>query len=384
MEPPELSADGLLLRVWRAEDVEDVHRACQDPDIRRWTGVPSPYRPEHAAGFVTAIAPNAWAEGSGAPFAVCEATTGTLVGSCGLISIDRSGRWAEVGYWTAPWARGRGVAVRATRTVARWAFEVLGVRRIVWQAEVGNQASRLVALRAGFVLDGRMRLAEPHPLGGSDGWIGSLLPADLDRPVDEERWGSRSLAARRATVFGAEQPVLATRAGASTLRPLADRDLDAIVLTCRDPETIRWTGVPDPYERSQAERFLRDFARPAWARGTGAYFAIADARDEYVGSIDLRISPADPLLADLGFMTAPHARGRGYLPAALAALCEWGFPVLGLARIEWRAYVGNDASRRAVEKAGFVFEGTARGAVTHRGKRADAWVGARLAEDGPA
>jgi RimJ/RimL family protein N-acetyltransferase len=267
MEPPELMADGLVLRGWRPDDIPDVHRACQDPDIQRWTSVPSPYRPEHAAGFVTGIAPKAWEDATGAPFAVSERATGELLGSCGLVSIDRSGRWAEIGYWTAPWARGRGVAVRATRAVARWAFEMLGVRRIVWQAEVGNHASRLVALRAGCAVDGRLRLAEPHAAGTSDGWVGSLLPADL-------------------------------------------------------------------------------------------------------------VSRADPLIGDVGFLVAPWARGRGYAPAALVALCEWGFKALGLARIEWRARVGNEASWRAAEKAGFAYEGTARAALNFRGQRVDAWVGA--------
>lgn len=80
-------------------------------------------------------------------------------------------------------------------------------------------------------------------------------------------------------------------------------------------------------------------------------------------------------------MTAPVARGRGYLSAALVALSAWGFSTLGLARIEWKANVGNTASRRAAEKAGFLVEGTARGGVQHRGERVDVWVGALLAKE---
>ena len=47
-------------------------------------------------------------------------------------------------------------------------------------------------------------------------------------------------------------------------------------------------------------------------------------------------------------------------------------------------YVGNDASRRAAENAGFVFEGTASGGLSYRGQRRDAWVGALLREEGTA
>lgn len=80
-------------------------------------------------------------------------------------------------------------------------------------------------------------------------------------------------------------------------------------------------------------------------------------------------------------MTAPAARGRGYMPAALAALSAWGFTTLGLARIEWKAHVGNTASRRVAEKAGFAFEGTARGGLQHRGERVDVWMAALLPKD---
>ncbi|MEV0805233.1 GNAT family N-acetyltransferase [Micromonospora sp. NPDC050200] len=382
MEPVEITEDGLLLRPWRATDADAVHRACQDPDIQRWTTVPRPYLPERAHAFVTEITPAAWAEGTGAPFAVCDADTGELLGSCGLVSIDRALDSAEIGYWTAPWARGRGVTVRATRAVARWAFDALKLRRLIWQAEVGNHASRLVALRAGFQVSGELRLAHPTEGGRPAGWIGSLLPGEVPAPGEPGPAGPDTLDARRAAVFGRPQPVLfaATTGTELRLRPMAERDLDAIVATCQDPDTIRWTTVPHPYRREHAEGFLRDFADAAWARGTGAYYTVADADDRYVASVDLRLGP-DPLNGNVGFMTAPHARGRGYLPAAVGALAAWGFTTLGLARIEWLALVGNTASRRVAEKAGFSFEGTARGRLVTRDGRGDAWVAALLAED---
>ncbi|MEV1146242.1 GNAT family N-acetyltransferase [Micromonospora sp. NPDC049799] len=378
MEPVEIIEDGVLLRPWRATDAEAVLRACQDPDIQRWTTVPRPYLPEHAHGFVTDISGQAWARGTGAPFAVCDPATGDLLGSCGLVTIDAGTGSGEIGYWTAPWARGRNVTVRAARAVARWAFDTLKLRQLIWRAEVGNHASRLVALRTGFRVEGRLRL----PDSGRDGWIGSLLPGEVPGPGEVGPAGPGTLDARRAAVLGRPQPTLfaTTADGELRLRPLEERDLDDVVIACRDPETIRWTTVPDPYDHADAEWYLA-YGRGAWAAGSSACFAVADPDDRFAGTIDLRLHPTDPLLADVGFFTAPWARGRGYLPAALGALTTWGFATLGLTRVEWRANVGNTASRRAAEKAGFTVEGTARGALTHRGTRVDAWIGGLLAED---
>ncbi len=360
---PEINDQGLILRPWRSEDAEAVYRACQDPAIQRWTRVPSPYLPEHARYFVTQHSAAAWREGTGATFAVTDPDTGELLASCGLVTIDRVLASAEVGYWTAPWARGRRVATRATRAVSRWAFESLGLRRVVWQAEVGNHASRLVALRAGFRVAGYLRMAED----GKDGWVGALLPGDPMDPVIDER------TERLARVFGAAQPVLPMKNGLR-LRPPEVRDLDAIVAACRDPESVRWTTVPDPYERAHAAEFV-DAAPAKWARGEGMCCAIADPAGAWSGSIELTVSAQDSRVAEVGFLAAPWVRGRGYTPAAVTALCDWGFASLGLARVVWRAQVGNVASRRVAEKAGFTIEGTQRAALAYRGERKDAWVG---------
>jgi len=383
MEPVELRENGLLLRPWSPDDAEAVFRACQDPLIQHWTSLPRPYLLDHAAQFVTTQAPQAWHAGTGAPFAVVDPGTGELLGACGLTDIDRARGDAEIGYWTAPSGRDRGVATGAARAVARFGLAVLGLQRVQWRARVGNHASRLVAARIGVRFEGLLRAGMGHGETRYDGWIGALLPGDL-RDADAPDDPALARATSRCRVFAATQPTLesVTRDGqAVRLRPLRSDDAPACVQACQDPLSVRYTTVPHPYDEKQAEAFIHTFAPSMWARGTEAVFAVADADDALVGTMALRL-PGDELYTptgDVGYLIGPWARGRGYASAALQALCDWGFANLALRRIEWQAYVGNTASRATAERAGFLVEGELRQALPHRGTFEDSWIGSRIA-----
>jgi RimJ/RimL family protein N-acetyltransferase len=210
LEGVEIREGGLRLRPWTELDVDAVFEACQDPDIQRWTQVPTPYLREHAVGYVARSA-QGLAEGSAAHLAVVDAGTDRVLGACGL--MRREAGVGEIGYWTAPWARGRGVATAATRALCRWALGTLGLRRLQWRAEVGNHASRLVAARVGFRDEGLARQSLRHRDAYVDGWTAALLRGELL----EEGQGPGSRATRRCKVFGGAQPTLpfTTRDGAA-------------------------------------------------------------------------------------------------------------------------------------------------------------------------
>lgn len=176
MDPVELSNDRLLLRLPTATDVDEIARACQDPELQRWIPVPVPYLREHAVEWV-ADATASWAEDRELRWVIVEpAGGGTPVGAIGLHPRDATMR--EVGYWTAPWARGRGVMTDAVRLVCDWGFGGLGLARIEWWANVGNHGSRRVAEKAGFTMEGTCRSRLLHRSERVDGWVGGLLPGD--------------------------------------------------------------------------------------------------------------------------------------------------------------------------------------------------------------
>jgi RimJ/RimL family protein N-acetyltransferase len=176
--PGALETERLLLRPPRPEDVPAIFEACQDPEIQRWTVIPSPYHRQDAEFFVTGLATQGWADGTAATWCVFEKATGALVGTQAL-SRRGPGR-SEIGYWTAAAARGRGLALEAVRAVCRWGFAERGLRRIEWTAYLGNEPSRALALKAGFTMEGTLRSYAEQRGEFRDVWMGSLLAGDLE------------------------------------------------------------------------------------------------------------------------------------------------------------------------------------------------------------
>ena len=151
MQPFELTAGELLLRPWREDDADAVAAAFQDPLLQRWNETGSSARDDVAALLARRAD---WTAGDRCSWAV---VAGDLVGSLALQEIDREQGDAEIGYWTVPAARGRGIAVRSTRAVCAWAFPALELDRIQLFHAVQNPASGRVAAKAGFTLEGRLR-----------------------------------------------------------------------------------------------------------------------------------------------------------------------------------------------------------------------------------
>lgn len=163
----------LLLRRHRPEDADGIWEQCQDPEMARFTTIPVPYGRSDVDWFLNHVA-TGWAEGRLAAFAI--EIAGRFAGTADLRL--QAGRWAEVGFGLAPWARGRGLMTRALRLLLEWGFTELALDGIQWRAVVGNEGSRRVALKCGFVIEGSVRGLLVHRGQRLDGWIGTLLATD--------------------------------------------------------------------------------------------------------------------------------------------------------------------------------------------------------------
>ncbi len=176
---PPLADDAIVLEPLAQRHAPVFAGLVQDPEIRRFTMVPN--RPDRK--FVTnwiARYERGWGEGSRAGFAILD-HAGEIVGFATIFGLEEPGGEAEIGYFVAPEARGRGVAGRAVALLTRWGFDTLGLERIELRIDSENGASTRVAERAGYRLDGVLRSKHFKEGLRTDLGVWSRLRSDVPR-----------------------------------------------------------------------------------------------------------------------------------------------------------------------------------------------------------
>ncbi len=172
----------LILRPWTNDDIDALHATVRGslPTLSQWLPWAQPdYAREDSATWIAHCLRMRETEDE-FHFGAFDAATGALLGSVGLNQRIRAARSANLGYWVADAARGRGVAVEAAKQVARFGFDTLGLQRIVIQVLPENRASLRVAIKLGAVCEGIARngiLFDGEP---REAIVHSLIPADFD------------------------------------------------------------------------------------------------------------------------------------------------------------------------------------------------------------
>ncbi len=153
-EPP-LADDAIRLVPLCARHEAGLDALTQDPDVRRYTRVPTAVPKGFAAAWLARYE-EGWRDGSRAGFAI-ESHEGEFLGLGLFVDLNADGRQGEIGYVVGAEARGRGVATRTLELLTHWGFAGLGLERIELWIEVTNAGSELVAERAGYRREGVLR-----------------------------------------------------------------------------------------------------------------------------------------------------------------------------------------------------------------------------------
>jgi RimJ/RimL family protein N-acetyltransferase len=149
---PTASAPALTLRPWQDTDIPAIVAAHRDEAMRRW--LVNPIGDEDEARAWLARQDAGWAEGTRLSWAIDK--EGTFVGHFAIKASSPPETLATgVSYWTAPEARGAGIASRCVKTCTEWLFggqEIMPADEIELIHVAGNEGSCRVANKCGYVL----------------------------------------------------------------------------------------------------------------------------------------------------------------------------------------------------------------------------------------
>ncbi|MFO1305929.1 MAG: GNAT family N-acetyltransferase [Burkholderiales bacterium] len=160
--PSSLETPRLFLRHPRSGDGASLHEALAEslPELRRFLASLPWVAVEQTRDSAEAYCRNAEANflaRKDLPFLVFEKASGALVASAGLHRTNWETPKTEVGYWCRTSATGRGFVTEAVSALAEYAFRHIGAVRVEIVTDEQNMASRRVAERAGFALEGVLR-----------------------------------------------------------------------------------------------------------------------------------------------------------------------------------------------------------------------------------
>jgi len=149
------------------------------------------------------------------------------------------------------------------------------------------------------------------------------------------------------------------------LRPPREIDQKAWINARRESRAFL-----EPWEPAWPSRevLLKDFysflhaREKKWRRDQGYSFLLFSKDTKHlVGCVNVNnVVRGAGQYATLGYWTAKDYAAEGYMTEAVGAVCNYGFKGLGLHKILAASLPENVASRRVLQKCGFIREGMAR------------------------
>jgi RimJ/RimL family protein N-acetyltransferase len=164
------------------------------------------------------------------------------------------------------------------------------------------------------------------------------------------------------------------------LRSPEHGDVPTLAPAFVDPTVGGEAGLP-PFGEDDIHAFI-DHQMPAWrASGFLVPYVIADAETGVLlgGATFHHLDPTREVI-ELGYWLFAPARGRGVATTSVEAMAGWAFGS-GFHRVEAAVRVGNAASERVLERAGFAREGVKRRFLRYMGGRVDATLFSRLGDE---
>lgn len=178
-----IEVSGVVLRELCHDDAEPYAQGTDEPAVREFGHLPlAQYTPEIVHEQIDGAIAEGLSDGSLAVLAIADARSGRLLGS--LVLFDVRDDRAEVGFWLAADARGRGAAAGALEAACGLGA-LMGLEFLDARTSPQNVASQRVLERAGFRQKGKPLVQETPS--------GAVVPVlTFGRSLDKFRSGPDS------------------------------------------------------------------------------------------------------------------------------------------------------------------------------------------------
>ena len=157
-----------------------------------------------------------------------------------------------------------------------------------------------------------------------------------------------------------------------TCSPLCEADWPFFLALQQHPDVMRYVAENRP---EAAIRAAFDARLAEWAPGSAHWLCLVvrDTLSQTPLGVTGYIHHEDDC-AEVGFLFAPQAQGLGYGFESLQAVCDFAFTEGGIRRLTATVTAGNMASKRLLEKSGFVLEGELRESYLLAGRWHNDWL----------
>ncbi len=144
--------DGTInLRLPKTEDISSIYQAVRESlnELKPWMDWATDTFDEGSALRWVEHASLAWEHARAFYFVIIDSKSGVYLGNCSLDNLDENQKTCNLGYWVRTSATRKGVASRAIRLAAKYAFLTAGLLRLDIVIATENKASQRAALKAG-------------------------------------------------------------------------------------------------------------------------------------------------------------------------------------------------------------------------------------------
>jgi RimJ/RimL family protein N-acetyltransferase len=150
-----LEGSRVLLRTLKDSDARTIYMYARDPDVLRFTLLPSPYRQSDATRYVRNARSKKW-QGKCIVRAIVP-KPGKIIAGIITLDLNSENRRGYIGYWLAKPFWGRGLAKESIQLILQLAFQTLGLSKVTSSVMHPNIRSYKLLEWAGFRLEGRQR-----------------------------------------------------------------------------------------------------------------------------------------------------------------------------------------------------------------------------------